>query len=230
MRLLLVLIAAPLLPGCHMPRDPDGTLDHVRGGSLRAGLSITEPWTRFDKGQPAGVEVRLLDEFASELGANIDWVVGSESELLTALERQELDVVIGGLTDDTPWKSRVGLTRPYLATRLVVGVPVEQPLLSDIRGKEVAVRKGRVAIAARVRKADGIPIPVNEPSSQRGPVAADRWQIQVWGLKPCEVHLHKDKHVMAVPPGENGWLMSLEWVLRSHSPRIQEIIQSEAGR
>jgi len=230
MRLTPAIIATLLLVGCNMPYDPGGTLNRVRGGTLRAGVAVNEPWTRILDGRPAGVEVVLLGEFAAELGAAPDWIVGSESQLLAALEEKELDVVIGGLTEDTPWRSRIGLTGPYLTTQLIVGVPNTQSLISDYRGKEIAVRKGQVAVAAHVRKKGGIPIPFDEPSKHPGPVAADRWQIQAWGLQPCPIHLHKDEHVIAVPPGENEWLMTLERFLNSHEERIQEILRAKAVR
>lgn len=31
--------------GATIPTDPDGTLETVRGGTLRAGVSPAEPWT-----------------------------------------------------------------------------------------------------------------------------------------------------------------------------------------
>jgi len=65
-------------------------------------------------GKPDGPEVRLIEDFAAELNAQVEWTVGPESDLFAALEKRDLDLVVGGLTDDTPWKDRVGLTDPYL--------------------------------------------------------------------------------------------------------------------
>jgi ABC-type amino acid transport substrate-binding protein len=111
---LCLLLTTCLVAGCHFPDDPNGTLDRVQNGRLRAGLSVREPWTRLSDGKPAGPEVRLIEDFAAELDAQVEWTVGSESDLFRALERQQLDLVVGGLTDDTPWKDRAGLTEPYL--------------------------------------------------------------------------------------------------------------------
>jgi polar amino acid transport system substrate-binding protein len=111
---LCILLSTCLVAGCHFPDDPNGTLDRVQNGRLRAGLSVRGPWTRLADGNPAGPEARLVEEFAAELNARVEWTVGSESDLFAALERQQLDLVVGGLTDDTPWKDRVGLTEPYL--------------------------------------------------------------------------------------------------------------------
>ena len=58
---VLLLIAALVLGGCQFPRDPEGTLDRVRGGTLRVGISPSEPWvTLVEDEPPAGVEVELV--------------------------------------------------------------------------------------------------------------------------------------------------------------------------
>ena len=123
MRVGLTSSAAALLllaTGCDLPRDPEKTLDRVRGGTLRVGVSAHEPWTDW-KGdgsdrRPVGIEVELAEQFAKEIDAEVHWVRGSEGELLTALENFDLDLVAAGLTDDTPWKDRVGLSRTFVET------------------------------------------------------------------------------------------------------------------
>jgi polar amino acid transport system substrate-binding protein len=109
------LLAALLLGGCEMPQDPEGTLQRVRGGTLRVGVSVNAPWTAFDGTSVSGLEPELLDRFADELGAEVEWIQDTEGDLLPSLERGEIDIVICGLHDDTPWKNQVALTRPFLA-------------------------------------------------------------------------------------------------------------------
>lgn len=133
---------------CGIPRDPRGTLDRVRGGTMRVGVAERAPWVILAGTEPTGVEPQLLRSFARALGARIAWTPGVESELMEALERGELDVVAGGLTRSTAWHERVALTRPYRTTNTASG-----------SGEDVS------------------------------------------------------EHVMAVPPGENGWLGELETFL-----------------
>lgn len=147
-------IALPLLlmaiAGCELPRDPEGTLERVHGGTMRAGVVPNPPWVVVEAGRVRGVEPALVREFARSLDARIEWVAGTESELLQRLETGELDLVAGGLTRSNPWGSRVGLTRPY-------------------------------------------PAPAGDGSGER--------------------------RVLAIPPGENGWLVRLERFLhRRASP------------
>ncbi len=113
------MVSVLLLSGCGMaiPADPHGTLDRVVDGELRVGVSNNPPWTETHDGRdPTGSEVRLIEQFAAQLGAEIEWTDGGESALVRALERGDLDLVIGGILDDTPWSERAAVTRPYAET------------------------------------------------------------------------------------------------------------------
>jgi len=107
------------LVGCsgHFPADPDGTLDRVSGGSLRVGVSHQPPWTdtagENSPDDPGGIEVQLIEDYAESIDADVDWHAGGEEQLIKLLSERELDVVIGGLTDSSPWSSQVALTTDY---------------------------------------------------------------------------------------------------------------------
>ena len=128
----LALVSVLSLCGCGLtiPSDPSGTLDAVRGGVLRAGVSPnapfvdvtgvdaeptgTEPTGTEPTGiEPTGTEVEAIEAFADHLDADVEWTIGSEEELVRDLEDDELDLVAGGLTDATPWSEKAGVTRSY---------------------------------------------------------------------------------------------------------------------
>src|SRR3546814_14334158 len=89
---LRALILVLMVCGCDLPKDPEGTLDRVQGGVMRVGVSENPSWTMIDGATASGVEVDLVEAFAGELGARIEWVHGTEAELLAALERFALDI------------------------------------------------------------------------------------------------------------------------------------------
>jgi len=141
-----------LLAACSLPRDSDGTLDRIRGGSVRVGVAENPPWVhsvgdsvRIDS--VSGIEAAIAVELARRVGAKPEWHRGSESELLHALHERELDLVIGGLTSTSPWTKEVAFTKPYYSAE------------------------------------DG-------------------------------------KHVLAVAPGENAWLVEVERYLRERGPAV----------
>lgn len=137
----LVAAAGPgALVGCGFPLDPDGTLDRVRGGALVVGVSENPPWTLWpdgspgvgEEGEPGGIEVELVTDFAASLDADVVWVAGSEATLMTQLEEGELDVVVAGLESTSPWSSHAALTAVYAVTTDDAGAPVRHVMAARL--------------------------------------------------------------------------------------------------
>jgi polar amino acid transport system substrate-binding protein len=228
--LAALAVVAVLVAGCGIPRDPESTLNRVRGGTLRAGITASEPWTTLEGGRPGGVEVELVERFAAELGAMVEWVDGSEADLIAALEVRELDLVVGGLTADTPWQAKAAITRSYATTRVVVAVPASQPLPDDIAGLRVAVEAGTDAAGILEDKTDAVPVRVPDVTQVRGSaVAIDEWLLDDLDLADTGVHLSKAKHVMATPLGENAFLVRLERFLIGHQAEVPALLDAEGG-
>jgi ABC-type amino acid transport substrate-binding protein len=126
--LIGTLWAVLLVTGCglQIPADPEDTLERVRGGTLRVGVSPHPPHTVVvPDGPPTGSDVDLAAGFAASIQAQPVWMVGGEEPLMTALEHGELDLVIGGLTADTPWTEKAAITKPYARARDSTGKEVE---------------------------------------------------------------------------------------------------------
>jgi polar amino acid transport system substrate-binding protein len=224
-----ILWSIPLsgLPGagCDLPRDPEGTLQRAIGGELRVGLSPREPWTRLEGEAAGGFEADLVAEFARELGAKIVYFAGSESELLSALERYELDLVIGGLTQSSPWRDRVGISRPYVVSKLVLAVPPGLPCPSSLSSLEVTVQPGTEA-AGLVRRENGVP---TSDASPHRPAAGYEWELEPRGFTTCRV-LDRQKRVIAAAPGENAFILRLDKFLANRQEKIQERLHESARR
>ncbi|WP_227873023.1 transporter substrate-binding domain-containing protein [Brachybacterium ginsengisoli] len=78
------------------------------------GACENEPWTAIGAdGSVRGTEAGLIQKFAASIDATIRWEAAAMSDLVTMMKNNELDLVIGGLTDDTPWSDRISPTRPY---------------------------------------------------------------------------------------------------------------------
>jgi len=120
---LLVLVTTVLSAcGLSIPTDPGGTLDAVRrDGVLRAGASPSPGWVETGTDAPAGREPELVEGFADHLGARVEWTVAGEEHLVEMLEKGELDLVVGGLSDQNAWTSKAAPTRPYTEERTADG-------------------------------------------------------------------------------------------------------------
>jgi polar amino acid transport system substrate-binding protein len=229
--LFVFLVLCVCSAGCSdLPRDPKETLRRAEGGRLRVGLVEHPPWVVRTGGEPAGAEVELVRLFARELGAQPEWRWGGEQQHMEALEHYQLDLLVGGLTGDTPWSKYVGLTSPYFESRVVVGVHKSAPLLKNVKGVPVAVASGDAA-AGYLESKGAVVVPVEDLShADAAAFAAPEWQLEQMGLAPTGVELRAEEHVMAAPPGENGFIKRLDEFLYRQRGAVKGLLQLEAGR
>ena len=156
---------------------------------------------------------------------------GTTPELLEAAKEAEVDVIVGGFTSTSPGVSEgkeAGVTGTYLTTRFVVGVPPDRSAIDDPSGRKIAVE--RIDTTAAMLKEEGaVPVPVGDLSTADMPIAAYEWQLKEWGFEPTSIELPEEQHVMAVPLGENGWLVELERFLRSQRAEAKALLREETS-
>lgn len=211
-----------LTAGCGMPRDPEGTLDRVRGGTLRAGVVAHAPWVTEAGTDPEGIEVELVERFADSIDAEVEWHPGAEAEVFGALHVGELDLVIGGLTSKTPYSKEGAVTHPFVTTQTIVAFPPGTEN-AEIAGVEVGVEPGTEAAGA-LEKTDAVPVPITDPSAFDGPQVIDDWLLDDLGLVDLGVQLSETDHVMAVRMGENAFMVAVEHFLLDNAPLIEELL------
>jgi polar amino acid transport system substrate-binding protein len=228
-KLALAFLVAVLVVGCQYPRDPDGTLNRVQGGAMRVGVVEADPWVVIEGDQPTGgAEVELVREFAERLDAQIDWVQGSEEELVDAAKEGQVDLLIGGITNKSRWKKDVAFTRPYVQTQTVVGAPPGSSFPDDLGGVEVVVEVGTEEEGLLAQRTDAEVVPVTDLASERGkPAAVHDYLLDDLGLADTGTVLGESKHVMAVRLGENAFLVELERFLLDREGAIRALLVRE---
>ena len=230
-RLLLLVPLALALGACQYPRDVEGTLDRVRGGVMHVGISESDPWVRTGGREPGGVEVQLLKRFARTLGARIEWVRGTESDLVEALHGRKLDVVAAGLNRRSEWQRVAALTRPYLTTTVLIAAPDEaaaDELSSDLGGRRIAVEANSPEAAKLSQDTDAIPREVEDPTKAGGPVVVEDYMLDELGLVATDAELDEHEHCMAVAMGENAFLVELERFLLDREHEAAQILEQES--
>jgi polar amino acid transport system substrate-binding protein len=227
--LLVALLVALVAGGCQYPRDPDGTLNRVQGGVMRVGVAEADPWVVIEGGQPSGgAEVEIVRRFARDIGARIEWVEGSEEELVHATKEGAVDLVIAGLTNKSRWKKDVAFTRPYVETRTVVGTPPGSSPPDDFEGVAVAVELGTEAEGLLEQRNGARAVPVTDLASRSGePAAVHDYLLDDLDLVASGTELDKEKHVMAVKLGENAFLVRLERFLLNREGEIRRLLVEE---
>lgn len=227
---LLLLTAAVAVSGCQYPRDPDGTLNRVEGGGvMRVGVTDSDPWVLLEGDEPTGgAEVELARRFARQLGARIEWVQGSEEELVEAAKEGQVDLILGGITSKSRWKKDVAFTRPYTETRSVVGVPAGASYPDDFAGVPVAVELGTEEEGLLEQRTDARVVPVPDLAARAGsPAAVPDYLLDDLRLTDSGTELDSAKHVMAVKLGENAFLVRLERFLLDREDEIRRLLVRE---
>ena len=220
---ILISTLAAFLQHIHFPKDAEKTLDKVSNGTIRVGFTNAGPWVYPSATGAQGIEADIVTNFAQTLHAKIDWVEVTEEQLFNALKRGEINILIGGITDKTPWKEEIGLTKPYIETSIVIAQPSAQSSNNQqppIEGQWVAVKKGTDE-GYYVHKKKGKPFYTTQlPAANMLSVGYD-WQVQAWNMHNTGIVLKKESHVMAVPPGENAFLLALDKFLFEHKEAIK---------
>ena len=107
-------------------------------------------------------------------------------------------------------------------------MPPGTSAFDDASGREIAVE--RIDGTAALLKEEGaVPVPVDDLSTAKMPVGAYRWQLEAWGFEPTSVELPEEEHDMAVPLGENGWLVELERFLRANRGEAKSLLRKETS-
>jgi polar amino acid transport system substrate-binding protein len=129
----LALLACQSLPMGRAAADTptSTTLQRVlASGQLRVGLTGKQPPLNMTnkRGEIVGLEVDLVQALARSMGLEATLVTKPFAELLPALERGEVDLVISGMTITPERNARVAFAGPYF-----------------ISGKSVLTRSARIA-------------------------------------------------------------------------------------
>ena len=97
------------------------------------GVSNAPPFAEVNEtGGPSGSEADLVRRFAESLGAEVEFSESGEEILMERLAEGDLDLVIGGLSESSPWTDKAAFTRPYAEVtddygttrRLVMAAPL----------------------------------------------------------------------------------------------------------
>jgi polar amino acid transport system substrate-binding protein len=225
----LIAILGLTTVGCQFPRDPEGTLERVRGDTLRVGVLADPPWVDLSKAPPTGVEADLVREFARSIDADVEWVESPESELFDALRGFQLDLIIGGLTTATPYASEAAITRPYVDTEVEIGIPAGHDLPDDLGGTEIWVERNSAAAALlKQEEEDAIPLVYDHLDQVDGAALLHSWEIEALGYESTDYILRDDEHAFAAPAGENAFLVELEDFLLDRRQRAERLLVDEA--
>lgn len=205
-------LAFLILIGCNYPKDPGNTLEKIKNSTIRVGIANYKGRCNYNNGNPKGPEVELIKGYAKSIGANIEWVKASQSEIVDFLKELQVDVGIGGFTKRSPWKKKVGFSTSYTTEKIKLAALKNVAIPEDIEDKQVLVKPASAALVA-VKKNKGIPViadSIRSTGTGIQLVAGTKEELLNMGLNVSDYDLSKKKYVIAIPKGENALLQDLE--------------------
>lgn len=197
------------------PKDPEGTLKKARNGVLKVGINAPDTsnevaMLHYQK------NIDLVNRFAHQINARVQWVQGNESDIAKLLEEYELHMAIGSYTSNTPFSQTVGNSKPYDTVTWRIASFPRDPIPNNIKDKEV-LTTSRIA-AAYIKKKGGKPVLANFLTPGYAIAVTDE-QLALLNAQATDIILHKEKYVVLIPKGENGFLFELEKFIAKHGSR-----------
>jgi polar amino acid transport system substrate-binding protein len=194
---------------------------------MRVAAIEHSPWIIIDgHTTPRGAEAALVEAFARELGVSIAWRRAPAFEALAALGRGDVDLVVGGFTQEavTAHKSAAH-TFAYFTEALIIAAKPGAAIPQNLAGVQVSTPP--TSLIHRLVEGEGA-IAVSSDAEGAALVALPDWQVLERGLVPTGIVLQRRKHVIAVPPGENAWVMTIETFLRDKTPDMRARLRGYA--
>jgi len=217
MTIAAVLIGALAASGCSdFPKDNAETLKQLKAGrEMKVGVAHNPPWTVVADGTIEGAEPGLVTQWAESLGTRARFITGPEDDLVEAVYKRELDVLVTGMTDKTPHSGKLALSQPYLEVKTNIGVAPGQTPLTDWTGQRIVVDPQRLDLVAQVRELNAEPVPLDAGGPSVPIMVGYDFELERRGLKPTEDELSSERRVMAVISGESALLLSLDQFLQA---------------
>ena len=113
------------------PKDPLNSFNSLSNRPLKVGVIHSPPYVDVSTPQVTGSEVSLLQEFSSTIDSEVQFKVFGSEEAFEALEKYEIDLLIGNLTKKSSNK-KVGFTRPYDKSHVIGVAPGENRMVIEL--------------------------------------------------------------------------------------------------
>lgn len=122
--------------------------------TLRVGVSLITPWAMQDKdGELMGFEIDVAKRVAQDMGTTAEFTVYAWPELIPALNRNEIDVIIAGMSITPKRALQLNFTRPYAESG--VALATNTAMTKDIKDlRELNSPKIIVTAAAKTLGSD----------------------------------------------------------------------------
>lgn len=229
--LLLVLLAAMLVLaacGSSDSSDSSGGEGSSEEKTYKVGIDTTYPPFEFEKGgEYTGIDIDLINAIAKSQGFAIEFNPMDFGGIIPALQANQLDVAIAGMSITDERKKVVDFSDPYFDAGLSLVVSTDNTditALEDLKGKTVAVKSGTTGskfamdneskYGYTVTQFEDSPSMFQEVSNGNADVLLEDYPVIAYAiaesgleLKTVGERLTGDQYGIAVLKGENADLL-----------------------
>lgn len=150
--IVLAILAVTLTACSGGSKNVGPTVEDIKAaGKIRIAVFGDLPPYGYVKndGARAGLDIRIGEQLASDLGVKPEWTQVNADSRVDALKSDKVDVVLANFTVTEDRKKVVDFANPYMKVSIGVASPTDA-LITDpaqLNGKELAVTKGTTAEA-----------------------------------------------------------------------------------
>jgi len=132
LRKVIVRVLPFLLLSLSMSAPADVLDEMLERGSVRFGVAIFVPWTmKSESGELIGFEMDLARKIADDMGLKAEFKLYPWDEVIPALQRGEVDILMGGMSITPGRALQVNFTRPTAESGVSLATNIE--LTKDIK-------------------------------------------------------------------------------------------------
>ncbi|AGK53546.1 transporter substrate-binding domain-containing protein [Bacillus sp. 1NLA3E] len=222
----MLLILALFISACGTDKTPDKKAEKEK--VYKVGVDVTYPPFEFKEGNEyKGIDIELINAIAKNQGFKIELSPMDFGGIIPAMQANQLDVAIAGMSITDDRKKVVDFSTPYFDAGLTVVVKNDNSSIksvSDLNGKKVAVKKGTTGAKYATDNASKLGITVvqfndspamfQEVSNGNADALIEDYPVisyaiaqQELGLKIVGDRLNGDQYGIAVLKGKNQDLL-----------------------
>lgn len=226
--LSLLLILSLFIAACGGTEEKADDTKEETAKVYKVGVDVTYPPFEFKEGNEyKGIDIDLINAIAENQGFEIELSPMDFGGIIPAMQANQLDVAIAGMSITDERKKVVDFSEPYFDAGLTVVVKkdnAEIKSVDDLKGKTVAVKKGTTGAKYATDNATKLDIKVvqfndspamfQEVSNGNADALIEDYPVisyaiaqQDLGLKIVGDRLNGDQYGIAVLKGENADLL-----------------------
>lgn len=141
----MLLILALFISACGTDKTPDKKAEKEK--VYKVGVDVTYPPFEFKEGNEyKGIDIELINAIAKNQGFKIELSPMDFGGIIPAMQANQLDVAIAGMSITDDRKKVVDFSTPYFDAGLTVVVKNDNSSIksvSDLNGKKLQLKKGQ---------------------------------------------------------------------------------------